>query len=109
MTTKKLLNEIIGCAKEKKAEDILALDVSKVTSLSKYFIICSASNTIQVKSITENIRDNVKEDVWRIEGYEHLNWVIIDYIDVVVHIFLDEIRQYYNLERIWFDAKKVEI
>ena len=75
----------------------------------KYFVICSASNPIQVKSITDNIRDNVKEDAWRIEGYENLNWVIIDYIDVVVHIFFDEIRQYYNIERIWFDAKKVEI
>ena len=109
MTPKKLLREIVACAEEKKAEDILALDVSKTTTISKYFVICSASNSIQVKSITENIRDNVKEDVWRIEGYEHLNWVIIDYIDVVVHIFLDDIRKYYNLERIWFDAKKVEI
>ena len=109
MTTKKLLSEIIGCAKEKKAEDILALDVSKVTSLSKYFIICSASNTIQVKSITDNIRDNVDENAWRVEGYEHLNWVIIDYVDIVVHIFFDEIRKYYNLERIWFDAKKVNV
>ena len=95
--------------KRKKAEDILALDVSKVTSLSKYFIICSASNTIQVKSITDNIRDNVDENAWRVEGYEHLNWVIIDYVDIVVHIFFDEIRKYYNLERIWFDAKKVNV
>ena len=109
MTPKKLLREIVACAEEKKAEDILALDVSKITTISKYFVICSASNSIQVKSIADNIRDNVKEDIWRIEGYEHLNWVIIDYIDVVVHIFLDDIRKYYNLERIWFDAKKVEI
>ena len=109
MTTKKLLKDIVACAEEKKAEDILALDVSKITTISKYFVICSASNSIQVKSIADNIRDNVKEDAWRIEGYENLNWVIIDYIDVVVHIFFDEIRQYYNIERIWFDAKKVEI
>ena len=66
-----------------------------MTSLSKYFIICSASNTIQVKSITDNIRDNVNENAWRVEGYEHLNWVIIDYVDIVVHIFFDEIRKYY--------------
>ena len=100
---------LLGVQKKKKAEDILALDVSKVTSLSKYFIICSASNTIQVKSITDNIRDNVDENAWRVEGYEHLNWVIIDYVDIVVHIFFDEIRKYYNLERIWFDAKKVNV
>ena len=67
------------------------------------------SNTIQVKSITDNIRDNVDENAWRVEGYEHLNWVIIDYVDIVVHIFFDEIRKYYNLERIWFDAKKVNV
>ena len=109
MKIKKLLKDIVTCAEEKKAEDILALDVSKITTISKYFVICSASNSIQVKSIADNIRDNVKEDAWRIEGYENLNWVIIDYIDVVVHIFFDEIRQYYNIERIWFDAKKVEI
>ena len=93
MTTKKLLKDIVACAEEKKAEDILALDVSKITTISKYFVICSASNPIQVKSITDNIRDNVKEDAWRIEGYENLHWVIIDYIDVVVHFFFDEIRQ----------------
>jgi ribosome-associated protein len=51
----------------------------------------------------------VNENAWRVEGYEHLNWVIIDYVDIVVHIFFDEIRKYYNLERIWFDAKKVNI
>ncbi|GIT10112.1 MAG: hypothetical protein CM1200mP31_2810 [Candidatus Neomarinimicrobiota bacterium] len=58
---------LLGVQKKKKAEDILALDVSKVTSLSKYFIICSASNTIQVKSITDNIRDNVDENAWRLK------------------------------------------
>ena len=79
-----------------------------MTSLSKYFIICSASNTIQVKSITDNIRDNVNENAWRVEGYENLNWVLLDYFDIVVHVFRKDDREYYNIEKLWADAPITE-
>ena len=94
---------------KKKAEDLVALNVSKITSLSDYFIICSAKNLIQVKAIADNIKDNIKEKPWSTEGYENAHWIIIDYVDIVVHIFFEETRHYYDLERIWFDAKTVKI
>ena len=109
MSAKKLLKQIVSLSDDKKAENIVAMDVSNITSLSEYFVVCSASNLIQVKAIADNIRDNIEENPWRTEGYENGTWIILDYVDIVVHIFLDETRQYYDLERIWFDAKVVKI
>ena len=87
MSSKKILNKIISLAKDKKAEDIVAMNVSKITSLSEYFVICSAKNLIQVKAIADNIKDNMQENPWRTEGYENGTWIILDYVDIVVHIF----------------------
>ena len=109
MSSKKILNKIISLAKDKKAEDIVAMNVSKITSLSEYFVICSAKNLIQVKAIADNIKDNIQENPWRTEGYENGTWIILDYVDIVVHIFFDETRHYYDLEKIWFDAKVVKV
>lgn len=105
---KLLLKEICSLAQEKKAENIKMLDVSNITSIADYFIICSASNPIQLQAIADNISEKIKEAPFRKEGYENANWIILDYIDVVVHLFLDETRSYYDLERIWFDAKAVK-
>ena len=85
------------------------MNVSKITSLSEYFVICSAKNLIQVKAIADNIKDNMQENPWRTEGYENGTWIILDYVDIVVHIFFDETRHYYDLEKIWFDAKVVKV
>jgi len=109
MSAKKLLKKIVTLSEDKKAENLVALDVSNITSLSEYFVVCSASNLIQVKAIADNIKDNIDEHPWKIEGYENGTWVILDYVDIVVHIFLNETREYYDLERIWFDAKVVKV
>ena len=109
MSSKKILNKIISLAKDKKAEDIVAMNVSKITSLSEYFVICSAKNLIQVKAIADNIKDNMQENPWRTEGYENGTWIILDYVDIVVHIFFEETRHYYDLEKIWFDAKVIKV
>jgi len=109
MKANPLVKEIVNLAGEKKAEDLVALNVSKITSLSDYFIICSAKNLIQVKAIADNIKDNIKEKPWSTEGYENAHWIILDYVDIVVHVFFEETRNYYDLERIWFDAKTVKI
>tara|TARA_B100000965_G_scaffold279313_1_gene237151 strand:- start:2370 stop:2699 length:330 start_codon:yes stop_codon:yes gene_type:complete len=108
MSSKKILNKIISLAEDKKAEDIVAMNVSKITSLSEFFVICSAKNLIQVKAIADNIKDNIEENPWRTEGYENGTWIILDYVDVVVHIFFEETRHYYDLEKIWFDAKVIK-
>ena len=109
MTSKALLKKIVSLADDKKAENIVAMDVSNITSLSEYFVVCSASNLIQVKAIAVNIKDNVSENPWKTEGYENCTWIILDYVDIEVHIFFEEMRSYYDLERIWFDAKVVKI
>ena len=109
MSSKKTLNKIISLAEDKKAEDIVAMNVSKITSLSEFFVICSAKNLIQVKAIADNIKDNIEENPWRTEGYENGTWIILDYVDIVVHIFFEETRHYYDLEKIWFDAKVIKV
>jgi len=108
MSSKKTLNKIISLAEDKKAEDIVAINVSQITSLSEFFVICSAKNLIQVKAIADNIKDNIEENPWRTEGYENGTWIILDYVDIVVHIFFEETRHYYDLEKIWFDAKVIK-
>ncbi|MAR76112.1 MAG: ribosome silencing factor [Candidatus Marinimicrobia bacterium] len=95
-------------ALSKKAEDVISIHVAKLTSISDYFVICSASTDVQVKAIADGIRKGTENKAWRIEGYEQLNWVLLDYIDVVVHIFRTSERQYYQIERLWADAKKIE-
>ena len=109
MSAKKLLKKIVTLSDDKKAENIVAMDVSSITSLSEYFVVCSASNLIQVKAIADNIKDNIDEHAWKTEGYENGTWIILDYVDIVVHIFLNETREYYDLERIWFDAKVIKV
>ena len=109
MSSKPLLKKIVSLADDKKAENIVALDVSNITSLSEYFVVCSASNLIQVKAIADNIKENISENPWKTEGYENGKWIILDYVDIVVHIFFEEMRSYYDLERIWFDAKVVKV
>lgn len=109
MSSKPLLKKIVSLADDKKAENIVALDVSNITSLSEYFVVCSASNLIQVKAIADNIKENISENPWKTEGYENGTWIILDYVDIVVHVFFEEMRSYYDLERIWFYAKVVKV
>ena len=103
-----LVNTIIECALEKKAEGLIVLDVFKLTSLSDHFIICSAKTEPQIKAICDNIRKVTPSKPRHIEGYEKLSWVLLDYVDVLVHVFKTEEREYYNLEKLWDDAPKKE-
>ncbi len=101
-----LANGIATLALEKQAENIISLDVRDITTVTDYFIFCSADTDIQVKAITDNIRKGTEHKPWRMEGYEQLNWVLLDFVDVVVHIFRTMEREYYNLESLWSDATK---
>ena len=100
--------QIAQFALDKKAEHILSIDVKKLTSITDYFVICSADTDIQVKAIADSIRKNTDHKPIRIEGYTQLNWVLLDYIDVIAHIFRTTERNYYNLERLWADAPTSE-
>lgn len=97
-------------ADDKKAFDIVVLDISKISIVADYFVIASANSSTQVKAIADNIEEKLQEaghEVLRREGIREGRWVLLDYGDVVVHIFQEEERQYYGLERLWGDARIV--
>jgi len=91
----------------KKGYDVTLIDLKKVASFADYFIICSADSDVQVKAIADEVEKSLKDEgikCWHKEGYTALKWVLLDYVDVVVHIFQKESRLFYNLEKLWGDA-----
>lgn len=91
-----------------KAQDVLILNLKKLTTVTDYFVICSGDSDVQVKAIADKVKEEMKKaghDVWHDEGYKNRTWILLDYVDVVVHIFHREARLYYNLEKLWGDAK----
>lgn len=111
MTSKEMLEKIVSTLDEKKAEDIVAIETAGVTIVADYFVVASATSNPHVKSLADDVEDELaKLDVFpaHIEG-RSTGWILLDYSDVIVHIFLNESREYYNLERLWADAKQVDI
>jgi len=97
---------------EKKAYDVVIIEIKEIASFTDYFVICSADSETQVKAIADYIDEEMKKKgtpVWHSEGYEALRWVLLDFVDVVVHIFHKETRDYYNIEKLWGDAKIEQI
>lgn len=107
MTSKELAIKIAKYADDKKANDVLILNVEGLSPVTDYFVIASAGNNILTRSIVDNIEDELaKEGVTPLhkEGYADGRWVLLDYGDAVAHIFLEEERDFYNLEQLWADA-----
>lgn len=105
----KIIKTIIGAIQDKKGKDIISLDLRKISeAVADFFIICEATSQPQIKAIAENIEQRVKEkceeDPYHHEGLNTLQWVLIDYVNVVVHIMLPENRKFYKLEEMWSDA-----
>ncbi len=110
--SRELASQIIKLAEEKKAHDLLVLEVGKVSIIADYFIIGTGSTAVQVHAICDNIINNLKESGYnalRIEGYREGWWVILDYGAVIIHIFQPESREFYDLERLWANAPKLEL
>ncbi len=103
----------IECAAEKKAFDLIALDLREVATFTEFFVIASASNQRQAQAITDEIQEQLKKQLKskavRVEGYNSAEWILMDYGDFIVHIFEQKAREFYDLERLWRDARKVEI
>ncbi|MBI1909345.1 MAG: ribosome silencing factor [Deltaproteobacteria bacterium] len=98
-------------AYDKKAEQITVLDLRELTSFTDFFVIASGSSDRQVQAIANNIEETLKKKKIQLigsEGYTHGHWVLLDYGDVVAHIFYEEERSFYDLERLWSDAKRVK-
>ena len=92
---------------EKKAIDIIMIDVRKITTLTDFFVVCTSESEPQARAITDHINLTMKKEgtkSWHIEGYEHLDWVLVDYVNIVAHIFSKETREYYEFERLWADG-----
>ena len=105
-----IAKEIIKALDEKKAEDIKTLDISNVSVMADYFIIASGNNRHQLQAICDNVIEKLHKtghDLKHVEGYDTANWILMDYSEVIVHIFDKENRLFYDLERIWSDGKEV--
>jgi len=104
-----LANEIGQLALSKKAENVLAIDVRGLTSLTDFFVVCSADTDIQVKAVADAIRRGTPHKPAHVEGYDNMQWILLDYIDVVVHVFKTHERNFYNIEKLWADAPTKEL
>jgi len=108
LKSKKLAEQIARLMLEKKGIDIIMMDLQGVTNMTDYFVICSVDSDVQAKAIMDHITDElVYESVrpWHVEGMHYRNWILLDFVDVVVHIFQKEAREFYSLERLWGDAE----
>ena len=92
-----------------KAEDVVLLDLRKLSPIADFFVVCSGMGETHVKAISDAVREGLAEreepsKAWHVEGYESLRWVLLDYVNVVVHVFQHRTRDYYSLEKFWGDA-----
>jgi ribosome-associated protein len=103
----------VRAAQSKKAENIKVLDLRKVSSFADYFVICSGANSRQIQAISDEVGLQLKkklgETPLNIEGYTNAEWILLDYADLLVHVFSQQAREYYGLDRLWRHAAEVEI
>jgi ribosome-associated protein len=106
----KIIDRIVELIFNKKGYDVKILDLRTLTTITDYFIICTGDSDTQVKAIADEVDKQMRAEgvrSWHTEGYRSLNWVLIDFVDIVVHVFKKESREYYNLEKLWGDAPSV--
>jgi ribosome-associated protein len=107
-----VLREAARAARAKKAHEVVALDLRELGAVCDFFLLCSASSEVQVKAVAENIEETLREAglrPWHVEGMEGRRWVLLDYVEVVVHVFHERTREYYLLDRLWGDARSVDL
>lgn len=111
-SVKKIALQCAQAALDKKAKDVVVLDMKGLTDMTDYFVICSGTSDVQIRAIAKEIDESLtkkKIKIHHIEGYKEATWIVIDLFDVVVHIFHEETRRFYDLESLWADAKVIEV
>jgi len=113
MTVQETVKAVCEALLERKAKELEVLHVERLTELTEYFVICSATSTTQVKALADNVEWRLKNDhdtmPHHTEGYDSAQWMLLDYGCVVVHVFMPEARQFYNLENLWKDGTPVSL
>lgn len=112
MDSKLFAEKIADLFFNKKGYDVRIIDLRSLTTFSDFFVICSADSDTQVKAIADEVDKSLRDEgikCWHKEGYTALSWVLLDYVDVVVHIFKKEAREFYNIEKLWGDAPSIEV
>ena len=108
-TSKQMAKVAVEALKEKKGYDVKVIDISEISILADYFIIANGSNANQVQAMVDNVEEQMYKagfDDPKVEGYNNASWILLDYNDVVLHVFDEESRSFYNLERLWRDGKE---
>ncbi len=113
-TSKELVDAVVEGIQEKKGVNIVILDMTKIeNTICEYFVICDGDSNIHVDAIADSVNEYVREKLndrpVHVEGKENAEWILIDYVDVIVHVFQRSTREFYNLEGLWADAKRTEI
>lgn len=110
LTSKALAKKIVKIVWSKKAEDVVLLDLGKLSNITDYFLICSAGSDVHAQTIADAVIEGLDSSgvVSHVEGYETARWILIDCFGVVLHVFRPEVREYYGLERLWGDAPREE-
>lgn len=112
VTLHHLASRIAQCMFEKKAEDVKVFDLKGLTSVTDFFVVATATSELHVKAVADHIQSTLEDEGIRahhVEGYGGMTWILLDYIDVVAHVFQPSAREYYDLERLWGDARITEI
>lgn len=111
--TKQIARLAVDAILDKKGKDILVLDVAGVSGVADVFILVTGDSDLQNRAIVESVRRKLKEEAgerpWHLEGTDHHQWVLMDYVDMVIHVFLPQKREFYELERLWGDAPREEV
>lgn len=110
--SKEMVKLAVAALEDKKAEDIKIIDITEVSVLADYFVIASGMNRNQVQALVDNVEESLGKAGYpsrQVEGYQSANWILLDYGDIIVHVFDAENRLFYDLERIWRDGKMIEV
>ena len=111
MNTKEMALLAVNALEDKKAEDVRIIDISEISTIADYFIIADGSNKSQIQAMADNVSEILGRagvNLRQMEGYQNANWILMDFQDVIVHIFDRENRLFYDLERIWCNGRKVD-